>query len=424
MKKTVMNHSLAKALMEGAMQHFDDGGMAAPVAPPMAAPTPVTATSSLAGGLGGALLGQNNYSANLAPTQQTDYSGVISDSANNTLAGYGTAQGIQAQQQNLANALLAQSQGQGPNPAQAALNQSTGQNAATEAALMASQRGSGANPGMIARLAAEQGGTLQQQAVGQSATLQAQQQLAAEQNLAQQQANMASGNIAEQGVNEGLFGASAGAQNTQNNTNVNNSSIAQGINAAASQKNSGGLGGLLGGIAGAVTGPLGGLLGLGGASAGAGAATPAGTADFNVYPAGGSPTGNGSTSWAGGGYAKGGKVPDHLQKMAAIYHPKFARGATDFRSGGPVPGRAAVAGNSAKNDTVPAMLSPGEEVIPRSITQAPDAPKKAADFVRHLQEKEKGKGKTGTGYSAVLQSKKSLKDRVERLEKMCMGGAA
>lgn len=40
----------------------------------------------------------------------------------------------------------------------------------------------------------------------------------------------------------------------------------------------------------------------------------------------------------------------------------------DMRNGGKVPGQAEVPGDSPKNDTVPAMLSPGELVVPRSAT--------------------------------------------------------
>ena len=51
-------------------------------------------------------------------------------------------------------------------------------------------------------------------------------------------------------------------------------------------------------------------------------------------------------------------------------------------AGGDVPGRARTAGDNASNDTVPAMLSPGEIVIPRSHAHSPEA---AADFVRALK---------------------------------------
>ena len=73
---------------------------------------------------------------------------------------------------------------------------------------------------------------------------------------------------------------------------------------------------------------------------------------------------------------------------------KLARGgAIDFVGGGPVPGKAKVPGDSPKNDTVPAVVSPGEVVLPRSISHDPEA---AKAFVQHLM----GGGK----------KKKSLKD--------------
>lgn len=56
-------------------------------------------------------------------------------------------------------------------------------------------------------------------------------------------------------------------------------------------------------------------------------------------------------------------------------------GAINFKPGGYVPGKAKVKGDSEVNDTVPAMVSPGEIVIPRSIAQGKDAAKKSADFV-------------------------------------------
>jgi len=38
-----------------------------------------------------------------------------------------------------------------------------------------------------------------------------------------------------------------------------------------------------------------------------------------------------------------------------------------------------------RRDTVPAMLSPGEVVVPRSVAQAPDAPERAARFLAALR---------------------------------------
>lgn len=54
----------------------------------------------------------------------------------------------------------------------------------------------------------------------------------------------------------------------------------------------------------------------------------------------------------------------------------------DFGAGGPVPGEAEVAGNSLENDKVPAMLSPGEVVLPRTVAHKPHQAKR---FVEHLR---------------------------------------
>jgi hypothetical protein len=93
------------------------------------------------------------------------------------------------------------------------------------------------------------------------------------------------------------------------------------------------------------------------------------------------------------GYADGGDVsdPEHPNHMAAgghvhcyayggkaTHHPDCYMGGgkvapqKDFRKGGHVPGKAKVQGDSPKNDTVDAKLSPGEVVIPRSATSDDD----------------------------------------------------
>ena len=53
----------------------------------------------------------------------------------------------------------------------------------------------------------------------------------------------------------------------------------------------------------------------------------------------------------------------------------------NLKSGGNIPGKASVKGDSYSNDTVPAMLSPGEIVIPRHIIEGKDPVKKAGLFV-------------------------------------------
>jgi len=53
--------------------------------------------------------------------------------------------------------------------------------------------------------------------------------------------------------------------------------------------------------------------------------------------------------------------------------------------GGIVPGMALVSGDSAKNDVVPALLSPGEAVIPRSLMANPEINKMISDLLNNRQ---------------------------------------
>lgn len=270
------------------------------------------------------------------------------------------------QQQQLAQALQAQSMGQGPNPAMAQLAQATGANNANQAALMASQRGAGANAGLIARQAALQGGHNQQMAAGQGATLQAQQQLAAQQALQSQQAQIAG----EYGQH---YGALQNANAEQNNAMTTGQLGAQNVNAGIASQNQSTRNNALGGLFGAAGSAAGGMFG-------------------------GSPSPGGAGGMGGGGdlsqFAmlanKGGmapEMPEHIAHVAHLYHGGFSFGGESYKDGGTVPGKAQVAGDSPKNDTVPAKLSPGEIVIPRHIVMGEDAPKKAAEFVAKLIDK-------------------------------------
>lgn len=87
-----------------------------------------------------------------------------------------------------------------------------------------------------------------------------------------------------------------------------------------------------------------------------------------------------------------------LNDQAAENREKFRQGVLaavpGMSDGGKVPGRAPVFGDDEANDTVRAMLSPGEIVIPRSIALGPNAPEQAADFVRAVQAR---KGPQGDG---------------------------
>jgi hypothetical protein len=95
-------------------------------------------------------------------------------------------------------------------------------------------------------------------------------------------------------------------------------------------------------------GLFGGLLGAG-ATMGASALAPGVTVNAPVAHSGAIPA------------AEGGEIPP----------PPPTVPATNFLRGGPVPGHAPVPGNSPKNDIVPARLSPGEFVVPRTAMANP-----------------------------------------------------
>lgn len=334
--------------------------------------------------------------------------------------------------------------GRGPNPAQAQLAQATGANVANQAALMAGQRGAAANPGMVARLAAQQGGNLQQQAAGQGATMQAQQQLAAlqaQQQLAEQQ--VAQQQSATQDYTKQLMG---GLESTNQLAAQQQASI----NAANAQMATARLGqqqGMLGGVmpaAGKAVGFLGdklgqfgswlassiggigagtgqtlwsgsdmltkGALGSGGAGASTGEglldASPALATDATMVAAEGGEVPNmpkvqtesGPKSHVGKYYMfKGGKVPVMVSPGERYLPPqevqKVAEGKKEpMKAGEYIPGTPKVKGakNSYQNDTVPKTLEEGGIVLPRSVTQAEDPSKEAAKFVAAILAK-KGK---------------------------------
>jgi hypothetical protein len=116
------------------------------------------------------------------------------------------------------------------------------------------------------------------------------------------------------------------------------------------------------------------------------------------------------------------QAPASLQQMQTpgFGLPTYADGGdvdSLYAAGGGVPGHARVAGNSLKNDTVPTMLSPGEVVLPRTISHDPDA---AADFVRHVnanRSKRMAKGgEVPGGFAKVLAKQRELHSRLSVLE--------
>jgi hypothetical protein len=337
------------------------------------------------------------------------------DQADNS---YDQTQSALAQQQAFVNAMGAQNglgnqtsvynqlqgvaDGTGPNPAQAALANATAANTANQAALMAGQRGTGANAGLLARQAAMQGAANQQNSAGQAANMQANQSMnalgqmggMANQMASQQAAGIQGLNQNSQNEQKNLLDAIAAQNKAKVDMKSNENTTNATIQAANQKSQSGGLGGMLGGlgsIAGTMFGPLG---------------TMAGGALGNM--AGQMLGGGGGDSGGGGGAggmlgglgsmlaAHGGQVPGNGPRSNAAKHLKSLPMPTAdtggaLKSGGSVPGEAPVKGDSYKNDSVKALLSPGEIVLPRHVTQGPDAAEKAKAFVEAIMAR-KSKG--------------------------------
>ncbi len=298
--------------------------------------------------------------------------------------GIGNQSNVFNQQQALSNQLGQIASGQGPNPAQAALAANTGNNIASQASLMAGQRGSGANAGLLARQAAQQGAATQQQAVGQGATLQANQSLSAlQQQAAQQQAlqqaatqqvsqqtgaqnqlanlanqqvglqqsqNLASANQANVLGGQQLAQQNAATAAQQNQLNTGNQNLiasqsnANSVNGGIQQQVAQQQGGLLNGVVSGIGTALGAVAGL--AKGGEVKKTAQKTMDYSMgnqmpafYAAGGPVTSNanlkenydGPQSMIGKhlvGYAKGGqtkKVDALLSPGEKVLNPKEAK---------------------------------------------------------------------------------------------------
>lgn len=394
-----------------------------------------------------------------------------------------------AQQQALAGQLQDAANGGGPNPALAQLAQTTGQNVASQAALMAGQRGVGANPALLARQIGQQGAGIQQNAAGQAATLAAQQQIAARQQLQQQQAMLQALAGAQVGQQSGAlndFNRAAqseqanvlGAVQGQNNANVANVNGQNSANASIAGINAKAQNDMVSGVLNAGGSAL--MMAKGGqvpqkfadggqaqpnlgvniniptppmaagpqhpfsqflydsAPKAPGAAeimpqaptsvTPSGSSEYqagqsmgnaavggikSLIGGSGTPMADGMSApalgsqFAGAGYAlaKGGQVPGYDEGGSVLGSiAKIAPLLMLLSKGGPVngeqmaaqgkevPGKAKVKGDSPKNDTVDAKLSPGEIVIPRSIAQGPNAAANAAKFVEAVLAK---KGRRG-----------------------------
>lgn len=217
-------------------KRFADGGTT--LGGPTANGTSDSSTNPNSGLLGTINQGlglNNNFVAQAAAIQPGTNAAQLNQAYTQAQGGLGMQQGLANtltpqvssavnNQNALADQYLAMSKGQGPNPALDQLAQSTGQNTANQAALAAGQRGASGNVGLMARQNAQQGAATQQQSAGQAATLGAQQQIAAQGNLA----NLANNQVSQAG--QATTGYNSAAQNEQSilqnaNTSANNAAV-------------------------------------------------------------------------------------------------------------------------------------------------------------------------------------------------------
>lgn len=273
------------------LQHFDQGGAVAAggstaLTGPAAAGTVNSAQNpnkGILGSIGGALGLNNNFQAGSANIQAGTNASQLNNAYNGATNGLTQQQNLAytlqpqtssavANQNQLSQQFQQEANGQGPNVAQNQLNQATGANVANQAALMAGQRGSSANAGLLARQAAQQGANTQQQAVGQAATLGAQQQIAAQQN----EANLAANQINQAGAATGTLNQAQqaeqnilqGANTAYNNAGVGMQSNINNTNAQTAASNQNMFGNILGGVANAGSSLLSGVSHLFGAEGG------------------------------------------------------------------------------------------------------------------------------------------------------------
>jgi hypothetical protein len=336
-------------------------------------------------------------------------------------------------QSNVYNQMQAVAAGQGPNPAQAALNQATGANVANQASLMAGQRGAASNVGLMARQAAQQGANTQQQAAGQGATMQAQQSLNAL-GAAGNMANTMAGNQVQATQNE---------QNILQGANTSNNATQAGLANTQMQGGQALTGGLMNGIGGAAAlaanggqvqrydqggmtmqpnmgvtqGPQSNFAqsmmqqsapsmpttqNQGAAALQSGvqnAANKTIQALKNIKPKANAnfagadtPSQDVSNMAAKGGMVKALVSPGEVRIPKDKVREVAGGEVNPLKVGEKFPGTPKYKGNDYRNDTIPKKLPVGDVIIPNKVMQSKDPVRGAAEFVRDVLAK-KGKKK-------------------------------
>lgn len=287
---------------------------------------------------------QNNFQST-APTG-FNYNPAIGQGLAATQQGQAEGFGAGQNQAALVADLQAQAAGRGPSLAQMQLQQATDRNVAQAAGAVAGARG--INPALAMRQIGQQQAAMGQQMAGQSAMARLEEQNAARAQLANVLAQQRSGAAQQAQLGTGLFGSAGQLEQGQGNQNLQS----QNLNLQAALANQ---------------------------------AATNDAAKTNLLA---------NTQAQLGNVQQDGIVKDLIGGVGQAVSSLIP----GLASGGPVPGKAPVAGDSPKNDVVPAILSPGEIVVPRT---AADDPEKAKAFVAEVLGKKAGK-KQPMEYADVL----------------------
>lgn len=393
------------------------------------------------GGAGGTGFSGPNAANLLAPTNGDQISQAYSGTQNALSGQQALLQALQGQNglQNQ-NQVYGQLQGVASgavNPAQAQFNQNTSQNVANQAALMAGQRGASQNVGLMARQAAQTGAGIQQQAVGQEAAQQAQNQIGAIGQAGQlantqagQQIGQTNANVgAQQSEQANLLNALQGYNSNQVSMQSNINSANAGLANTQLQGQQALIGGVMNGAGAAIGAAEGGAIGL---AAGGVAPQPVASAGptsmFGQFLKGAGNTvnpvsaqdqalaqfGSGSAALQRGASSmtagigkklKGsgmntttldnGTGATDLADTAPEVMVASSGGVADYSKGAAVKAKnaaekAVVPGNSYANDRIPAVLTDGEGVLDVETMQDPGPiGHMARALIKHVEAKKR-----------------------------------
>lgn len=313
-----------------------------------------------------------------APETGTAFAGAEQE----TFGALGASKAVGAEQAQLAEALRAQVEGRAPSLAAMQYAQALEQSQAAAASQLASARG--LSPAQAQRLMLTQQAGARAGAAAQSAQLRLQEQQAAQAALGnllgqRRQQELLGGQLAA-----GLYGTAGGLgmQQAMGQAQLNQRANELLLQAAAAERAGNAQ------LASALIGAAG--VGVGIASGGRKSGSEAMATPSQYY---------GEKEW-------------QAAEQWARQSPSSKAHGGDIKAR-EIPGKAKFKGDTRSNDTVPALLSPGEIVLPRTVAQSEDAPDKAKQFVAAIK---KNKRPSPKAFAEALARLQELEARMNAME--------